>query len=40
MVRLDEAAATAPGFLDVYLGHCRRAAPFVGFLADAAGARV
>jgi uncharacterized protein (DUF2461 family) len=38
MVRLDEVTATAPGFLDVYLEHCRRAAPLVRFLADAAGA--
>ena len=39
MTRLDEAAATAPGFLHAYLAECRRAAPLVRFLADAAGAR-
>jgi uncharacterized protein (TIGR02453 family) len=38
MVRLDEATATAPGFLQTYLEHCRRGAQLVRFLADAAGA--
>lgn len=39
MARLDEATATAPGFLGVYLEECRRGAPLVRFLADAVGVR-
>ena len=38
MVQMDERTAVAPGFLQVYLEHCRRGAPLVRFLADAAGA--
>ena len=38
MARMDEATAVAPGFLQRYLQECRRGAPLVRFLAEAAGA--
>jgi len=38
MVRLDEATATAPGFLQTYLGLCVGASPLMRFLCDACGA--
>jgi len=38
MVRLDEATATAPGFLQTYLALCRDATPLMRFLCGACGA--
>lgn len=37
--RLTQARVTADGFLDDFIDHCRRGAPFMGFLCRAVGVR-